>query len=57
MGYYLQMDRNSYDGEKDRIMTCTGISEEIVLKIIDSVAISGYEFKIYKEVEDGLQDS
>ena len=57
MGYYLQMDRNSYDGEKDRIMTCTGISEEIVLKIIDSVAISGYEFKIYKEVEDGIQDS
>lgn len=57
MGYYLQMDRNSYDGEKDRIMTCAGISEEIVLKIIDSVAISGYEFKIYKEVDDGLQDS
>ena len=57
MGYYLQMDRNSYDGEKDRIMTCTGISEELVLKIIDSVAISGYEFKIYKEVDDGLQDN
>ena len=57
MGYYLQMDRNSYDGEKDRIMTCTGISEAIVLKIIDSVVISGYEFKIYKEVEDGVQDS
>lgn len=57
MGYYLQMDCNSYDGEKDRIMTCTGISEEIVLKIIDSVAISGYEFKIYKEVDDELQDN
>lgn len=57
MGYYLQMDRNSYDGEKDSIMICTGISEEIVLKIIDSVNISGYEFKIYKEVDDGLQDN
>ena len=57
MGYYLQMDRNSYDGDKDRIMTCTGISEAIVLKIIDSVAISNYEFKIYKEVEDGVQDN
>lgn len=57
MGYYLQMDRNSYDGDKDRIMTCSGISEAIVLKIIDSVAISGYEFKIYKEVNDGIQDN
>ena len=57
MGYYLQMDRTTYDGEQQKVLTCTGISEAIVLKILDSVAISGYEIKIYKEVEDELQDN
>lgn len=57
MSYYLQMDRKTYDGEKEKIVTCTGITEEIVLKILDSVSIPGYEIKIYKEVDDGIQDN
>ena len=57
MGYYLQMDRKTCDGEVEKVATCTGISEAIVLKILDSVCISGYEIKIYKEVNDELQDS
>jgi len=52
MGYYLQMDRTTYDGEQQKVLTCTGISEAIVLKILDSVTIAAYEIKIYKEVED-----
>lgn len=57
MEYYLQMDRKTYDGEKEKIVTCTGISEAMVLKILDSVTIPGYEIKIYKEVNDCVQDS
>lgn len=57
MGYYLQMDRESYDGLKEQRLTCTGISEAIVLKILDSVAVSNYEFKIYKEIEDDGRDN
>ena len=52
MGYYLQMDRTTYDGEQQKVLTCSGISEAIVLKILDSVTIAAYEIKIYKEIED-----
>ena len=57
MGYYLQMDLKTYDGESKKVATCSGISEAIVLKILDSVSLSCYETKIYKEVDDELQDS
>lgn len=57
MGYYLQMDLTSYDGDKKKILTCTGISEAIVLKILDSVALAACEIKIYKEVDNELQDN
>lgn len=57
MGYYLQMDRKSYDGETEKILTGTGLSEAIVLKILDSVTIAGYETKIYKEIEDNGRDT
>lgn len=52
MGYYLQIDRTTYDGEQQKVLTCSGISEAIVLRILDSVTIAAYEIKIYKEVKD-----
>ena len=52
MGYYLQMDRTTYDDEHQKVLSCSGISEAIVLKILDSVTIAAYEIKIYKEIED-----
>ena len=57
MGYYLQLDRTTFDNDHQHVMTCTGISEAIVLKILDSVQLPAYETKIYKEVEDDGRDN
>ena len=57
MGYYVHVDHLTYDNTVSPIMTCSGVSEAIVLKIIERVANPNVNIKIYKEVNDELQDN
>lgn len=57
MGYYVHVDHLTYDNTASPIMTCTGVSEAIVLKIIDTITSSNVKIKIYREVDDELQNN
>ena len=57
MSYYIHVDHITYDNTSIPIMTCTGVSETIVLKIIEKVANPSVNIKISREVNDELQDN
>ena len=57
MSYYVHVDHLTYDNTASPIMTCTGVSEAIVLKIIDTITSSNVKIKIYREVDDELQNN
>lgn len=57
MGYKISVDYMTYDNIKTPMMRCTGVSEAIVLKIIESLADRNLIMEINKEVNDELQDN